>query len=92
MIQQMLNCGMPLILADYAISRDLSFTVGGYRFGFVDADQTFRGEVTLLQLGPLGHFYHVPVSAAQGWMITALLLAAILAAVGWLCVRWRRAA
>ena len=88
----MLYSGMPLILADYAISRDLSFTVGGYRFGFVEADQTFQGEVTLLQLGPLGHFYHVPVSAAQGWMITALLFAAILAAVVWLCFRWSRAA
>lgn len=81
-----------LILADYSIGRDYSFTFGGYRFGFVEADHTFQGEVTLLQAGPLGEYHHVPVSAAHGWMITALLLAALLAAVVWLCLGRRRAA
>ena len=81
-----------LILADYSIARDYSFTIGGYRFGFVEADHTFQGEVTLLQAGPLGEYYHVPVSAAQGWMITGLLFAALLAAVVSLCFRRRRAA
>jgi hypothetical protein len=79
--------GRLLILADYAIERDYSFTVGGYHFGFVDANQSFQGDVTLMQLGPLGEYHHVPFSAAQGLMITALLFATALAAVGWLCFR-----
>jgi hypothetical protein len=86
-----LGAGM-MLLADYGITRDYSFTVHGYHFGFADADQSLEGDVTLLQLGPLGEFHHVPVSAAQGWTITALLLASSLVAVVWLNARRRRAA
>lgn len=37
----------------------------------------------------LGAYYRVPVSATQGWMITALLFVAILATAAWLCFRRR---
>jgi hypothetical protein len=82
---------MPLLLVDYAISRDYSFAIGGYRFGFEDAEHTFSGEVTLFHAGPLGEFYSVPFSAAQGCAITALLLATALVAVAWVGFRHRRA-
>ena len=79
-----------LILAEYLIARDYTFTIGGYRFGFIDANHSFQGDVTLLHAGPLGEYYHVPVSALQGLMITALLFATLLAAMAWLCFRRRR--
>jgi hypothetical protein len=75
----------------YDIERDYSFTVRGYHFGFVDAHHDPEGNVTLLQLGPLGHFYHVPVSAAQGWAITALLPLSLVVSYVWLITRRRRA-
>lgn len=79
-----------LIIADYMIGRDLTFTLGGYQFGFMDAEHTFSGEVTLLFLGPLGGYYPVPCSAIQGWTITALLLSLLLTGLAWLSLRGRR--
>src|SRR5262245_23629769 len=79
-----------LLLAEYGIERDYTFTVGEYHFGFVDAEHTFGDKVTLLQLGPLGHFHHVPFSAAQGWVLVGLVLAMTLAAIGLLGVKLRR--
>jgi hypothetical protein len=81
---------MSLILADYAIERNYSFAVGKYQFGFADADQTFEGEVTLMQLGPFGEFHHVPFSAAQGWLMVTLIFVGLLAALTTLGVRFRR--
>jgi hypothetical protein len=81
----------PLILAMYSVYRDYTFTIAGYHFGFMDAEHSFQGDVTFMQLGPLGEFYHVPVSAAQGWIITVLLLLAMLATAVWLLLRSRRA-
>jgi hypothetical protein len=79
------------LLAIYEISRDYSFTVFGYHVGFMDADHN-GDAVTLLRLGPLGTFYRVPVSAAQGWLITALLFAVLSVAAIWILSRRRRAA
>ena len=81
-----------VLLADYGINRDYTFTIHGYHFGFADADHSLEGDVTLLELGPLGEFHHVPVSAAQGWAITALLPASLLVSFVWLNIRRRRAA
>ena len=44
-----------MLLAIYQIYRQYSFTIGGYHFGFVDAEHN-GADVTLLQLGPLGQF------------------------------------
>ena len=73
----------------YSVARDYTFTIGEYRFGFMDANHDFHGDVTLLHAGPLGGFYHVPVSAAAGWMITGLLIVALLAAAVWVGFRRR---
>jgi hypothetical protein len=79
------------LLAMYSIYRQYSLAVFGHHFGFVDAEHN-SVDVTLLQLGPLGEFHHVPVTAFQGCVITALLLTTILVAVGLLLSRIRRAA
>jgi hypothetical protein len=79
------------LLAIYEIYRQYSFTIGGYHFGFVDAQHNGT-DVTLLQLGPLGQFHHVPVSAFQGCVISALLLATLLVAFIWMLSRRLRAA
>ena len=79
------------ILAIYGIYRSYTFSIGGYYFGFVDAEYN-GSDVTLFHAGPLGHFYHVPFTAGQGVMITALLVVALLSAFTWLCFRRRRLA
>jgi hypothetical protein len=73
----------------YSVSRDCTFTIGEYRFGFMDANHDFQGDVTLLFAGPLGGYYRVPVSAAAGWVITGLVIVALLASAVWLCFRRR---
>jgi hypothetical protein len=66
------------ILAIYEISTDYTFTVGGHRYGFMDADHDGR-EGTLLCAGPLGTYYRLlPVSAANAWIITVLLAASLI--------------
>jgi hypothetical protein len=80
------------ILALYLISRDYTFSIGNYRFGFQDGSHDFVGDVTLLHLGPLGGYYRMPVPAAWCVIITALLVAALLAAPFWLRWRFRRLA
>ena len=77
------------ILADYLVGRDLTFTIGEHRFGFMDANHTFAGDVTVMFLGPLGGFYKVPFSAVQGWTIVAISFAALLTCVVCLCLRRR---
>jgi hypothetical protein len=87
---------MHCVWTDFLYSRnmaspegDYSFSAGGYHFGFVDADHFPEGSVTLMQLGPLGEFHHVPFSAAHGWMIIGLLFGALAAAAIWLLLRIR---
>jgi hypothetical protein len=84
------TAGMTLMLAEYAIERDYSFSIGKYHVGFVDADQTFEGDVTLMQLGPLREFHHVPISATQGWLIVALILVGLLTSISSLGLRFQR--
>jgi hypothetical protein len=78
--------GMNPFLAEYLIGQDYSFTIGGHRIGFMDADHD-GNEVTLFHAGPLGEYYVVPVSAAQGWAITVLLLTSFLVALSYLLLR-----
>ena len=73
-----------LILADDAIGRDLTFTIGGQRFGFMDANHTFSGDVTLLFLGPMVGYYSVSCSAMQGTVGASLIACAL---VTGLCAR-----
>jgi hypothetical protein len=56
----------------YSVARDYTFTIGEHRFGFMDANHDFQGDVTLLFAGRLGGYYRVPVSAAAGWGITGV--------------------
>jgi hypothetical protein len=82
-----------MILALSTVNSDLTFGVGGYRFGFMDLTHLPLGgpdiPYTTAFLGPLGS-YRVPVSAVGGWLLTALLLAALFAAVAWLSLRRRK--
>lgn len=85
------------ILAAYRVHTNNTFTIGEHRFGFADAHHSFRGDVTLLYAGPFGTYYDVvPVSAANAWIITgallAMLLATLLIAFLWFCLRLRRIA
>lgn len=76
------------ILADYLVLRNLTFTVGEHRFGFMDAQQSFGGDVTLCFVGPFGGF-PIPCSAVQGWTLIALLVALLLAGAAWALFRRR---
>jgi hypothetical protein len=77
------------ILAIYEISTDYTFTVGGHRFGFMDAEHNGR-EGTLLHAGPLGTYYRLlPVSAVNAWIITVLLAASVVLAFIWFGFRVR---
>ena len=77
------------IVAMYSVYRDLTFTLGGHRFGFMDANHSFGGDVTLMFLGPLGGYRKVPFSAVQGWTIVVISFAALVTCVACLCLRRR---
>ena len=81
-----------LILAMYSVSRDCTFTIGGQRFGFMDANHDFQGDVTLLFAGPLGGYYRMPLSAAGCLVVTILMCVAMAAMAAWLCLRRPRRA
>lgn len=78
-----------LILAEYLIGRDLTFTIGGQRFGFMDANHTFGGDVTLLFLGPIGGYYSAPCSAMQGTVGASLIACASVTSLCFLSLRRR---
>lgn len=78
------------MLAEYLIEQNLTFTAGGYRFGFMDAEHSFGGDVTLCFAGPFGAF-PVPFSATQGWTAFSLLLALLLIGAPWALIRRRPA-
>jgi hypothetical protein len=77
------------ILAIYDISTNYTFTVGGQRFGFMDAHHEGR-EGSLLCAGPLGTYYKLlPVSAVNAWIVTCLLVASLILASVWFGLRLR---
>jgi hypothetical protein len=77
------------ILAIYEISTDYTFTVGGHRFGFMDAHHEGQ-EGALLCAGPFGTYHQlIPVSAFSAWIITGLLVTSLIFAFVWFGFRLR---